>query len=160
MTTSPGQLQPLPQSMKPQLPEPQYGDRDLIDLPDLIRTLNRYKWSVLAMGLLAAIGAALYAFAATPVYRASLTLLIEAKNNRPIQTQSEVYDPGVGTYEYYASQDEILKARSGIAVASVNSSAVCGGCRMSIRPQAIQELKAAQAPMICENCGRYLYWFA
>jgi len=57
-----------------------------------------------------------------------------------------------------ADYEKILKARSGIAVASVNSSAICGGCRMSIRPQAIQELKAAQAPMLCENCGRYLYW--
>jgi uncharacterized protein len=57
-----------------------------------------------------------------------------------------------------ADYEKILKARSGIAVASVNSSAICGGCRMAIRPQAIQELKAAQAPMICENCGRYLYW--
>jgi len=57
-----------------------------------------------------------------------------------------------------ADYEKILKARSGIAVASVSSSAVCGGCRMSIRPQAIQELKAAQAPMLCENCGRYLYW--
>jgi uncharacterized protein len=57
-----------------------------------------------------------------------------------------------------ADYEKILKARGGIAVASVNSSAICGGCRMSIRPQAIQELKAAQAPMLCENCGRYLYW--
>ncbi len=57
-----------------------------------------------------------------------------------------------------ADYEKILKARSGIAVASVNSSAICGGCRMAIRPQAIQELKAAQAPMLCENCGRYLYW--
>jgi hypothetical protein len=57
-----------------------------------------------------------------------------------------------------ADYEKILKARGGVAVASVNSSAICGGCRMSIRPQAIQELKAAQAPMLCENCGRYLYW--
>jgi uncharacterized protein len=57
-----------------------------------------------------------------------------------------------------ADYEKILKARGGIAVASVNSSAICGGCRMAIRPQAIQELKAAQAPMLCENCGRYLYW--
>jgi predicted nucleic acid-binding Zn-ribbon protein len=57
-----------------------------------------------------------------------------------------------------ADYEKILKARSGIAVASVNSSAVCGGCRMAIRPQALQELKAAQTPMLCENCGRYLYW--
>ena len=57
-----------------------------------------------------------------------------------------------------ADYEKILKARSGIAVASVTASAVCSGCRVSIRPQAIQELKAAQAPMLCENCGRYLYW--
>ena len=57
-----------------------------------------------------------------------------------------------------ADYEKILKARSGVAVASVTSSAVCSGCRVSIRPQAIQELKAAQAPMLCENCGRYLYW--
>jgi predicted nucleic acid-binding Zn-ribbon protein len=57
-----------------------------------------------------------------------------------------------------ADYEKILKARSGVAVTSVGSSAICGGCRVAIRPQAIQELKAAQAPMICENCGRYLYW--
>ena len=57
-----------------------------------------------------------------------------------------------------ADYEKILKARGGVAVASVTSSAVCSGCRVSIRPQAIQELKAAQAPMLCENCGRYLYW--
>jgi predicted nucleic acid-binding Zn-ribbon protein len=57
-----------------------------------------------------------------------------------------------------ADYEKILRARSGVAVASVTSSAVCSGCRVSIRPQAIQELKAAQAPMLCENCGRYLYW--
>ena len=57
-----------------------------------------------------------------------------------------------------ADYEKILKARSGIAVASVTASAVCSGCRVSIRPQAIQELKAAQAPMLCENCGQYLYW--
>ncbi len=54
--------------------------------------------------------------------------------------------------------EKILKARGGVAVAAVTSAAVCGGCRVSIRPQAIQELKAAGAPMLCESCGRYLYW--
>ena len=57
-----------------------------------------------------------------------------------------------------ADYEKILKARGGVAVSSVTSSAVCSGCRVSIRPQAIQELKAAQVPMLCENCGRYLYW--
>ena len=54
--------------------------------------------------------------------------------------------------------EKILKARAGVAVAKVTSTAICGGCRVSIRPQAIQELKAATALMLCESCGRYLYW--
>ena len=57
-----------------------------------------------------------------------------------------------------ASYDRILRARGGVAVAAVSSAAVCGGCRVSIRPQAVQELRAATALMVCESCGRYLYW--
>ena len=55
--------------------------------------------------------------------------------------------------------ERLLRARAGVAVAAVSATAVCGGCRVTIRPQAIQELKsAATAMMRCESCGRYLYW--
>jgi predicted nucleic acid-binding Zn-ribbon protein len=55
--------------------------------------------------------------------------------------------------------ERLLRARSGVAVAAVNASAFCGGCRVSIRPQAIQELRSAVTVMMrCESCGRYLYW--
>jgi predicted nucleic acid-binding Zn-ribbon protein len=57
-----------------------------------------------------------------------------------------------------SSYERILRARGGVAVASVNSAAVCGACRVAIRPQAIQELRAAADLMLCESCGRYLYW--
>jgi len=57
-----------------------------------------------------------------------------------------------------ASYDRIMKARGGTAVASVTPSAICGGCRMSIRPQALLELRNATGLMTCESCGRYLYW--
>ncbi len=57
-----------------------------------------------------------------------------------------------------ASYDRISKARGGVAVAAVTSAAVCGGCRVSIRPQAMQELRSATGLMVCESCGRYLYW--
>ena len=57
-----------------------------------------------------------------------------------------------------ASYDRILKARGGIAVVAVSSAGVCGGCRVGIRPQAVQELRAGTGLMICESCGRYLYW--
>ena len=57
-----------------------------------------------------------------------------------------------------ASYDRISKARGGVAVAAVTSAAVCGGCRVSIRPQAMQELRTATGLILCESCGRYLYW--
>lgn len=58
-----------------------------------------------------------------------------------------------------ADYDRLLRARHGVAVAAVTAAAFCGGCRVSIRPQAIQELRSAiTAMMRCESCGRYLYW--
>ena len=54
--------------------------------------------------------------------------------------------------------ERILKARGGLAIAPVTASAICGGCRVTIRPQAIQELKQATTLLHCESCGRYLYW--
>jgi predicted nucleic acid-binding Zn-ribbon protein len=55
--------------------------------------------------------------------------------------------------------ERLLRARNGVAVASVNSTAFCSGCRVTIRPQAIQELRSAMTAMMrCESCGRYLYW--
>jgi len=57
-----------------------------------------------------------------------------------------------------SSYDRIMKARGGTAVASVGSASICGGCRMSIRPQALMELRSATGLMNCESCGRYLYW--
>ena len=55
--------------------------------------------------------------------------------------------------------ERLLRARGGVAVAAVSPASVCGGCRVTIRPQAIQELRSATTPMMrCESCGRYLYW--
>lgn len=57
-----------------------------------------------------------------------------------------------------ADYERVLKARGGMAVAAVGPTGICGGCRMAIRPQALQELRAATGLMRCESCGRYLYW--
>lgn len=58
-----------------------------------------------------------------------------------------------------ASYERILRARGGVAVASVGVSTICGACRVTIRPQAIQELRSAVTELkLCESCGRYLYW--
>jgi predicted nucleic acid-binding Zn-ribbon protein len=59
-----------------------------------------------------------------------------------------------------SSYERIARARGGVAVAAVSVQApVCGACRVTIRPQAIQELRSAEGDLkICESCGRFLYW--
>ena len=93
------------------LPHTQH-DADMIDFPDLVRTLSRYKWGVAAITVLAAFGALFYVFAATPIYRGTAVVLVESKASKPIQTDEDVYDPGAGTYEYYATQYKLMAARS------------------------------------------------
>jgi hypothetical protein len=72
-----------------------------------------------------------------------------------VQRASRAKDLPVGLL---ASYDRILRARGGVAVAAVSMAAVCGGCRVGIRPQAVQELRSGNGLMVCESCGRYLYW--
>lgn len=57
-----------------------------------------------------------------------------------------------------ADYERILRARGGLAVAPVTPTQVCGGCRVAVRPQAVQELRAGQALLHCESCGRFIYW--
>lgn len=58
-----------------------------------------------------------------------------------------------------ADYDKILKHR-GFAVAEVTKPNFCGGCRVTITPQRLQELRQQNALIHCESCGRYLYWSA
>jgi predicted nucleic acid-binding Zn-ribbon protein len=59
-----------------------------------------------------------------------------------------------------ADYERILKACGGLAVVGITSAHVCGGCRVTIRPQAIQELRVGQILLHCDSCGRFLYWLA
>ena len=55
--------------------------------------------------------------------------------------------------------DGILRHR-GVAVAEVTKPNSCGGCRVTITPQRLQELRQQSALIHCESCGRYLFWTA
>ena len=59
-----------------------------------------------------------------------------------------------------ADYDKLLRARGGLALAQVVKPSFCGGCRMTITPQRLQDLRAQSALLPCESCGRYLYWLA
>ena len=57
-----------------------------------------------------------------------------------------------------ADYDKLLRARGGLAIVQVVKPNLCGGCRMTVTPQRLQELRAQTALLPCESCGRYLYW--
>jgi uncharacterized protein len=89
------------------------------------------------------------------VVRKKLGAVEQELNIQRAERRSRAKDLPVGLL---ASYDRISKARGGVAVAAVTSAAVCGGCRVSIRPQAMQELRTSTGLILCESCGRYLYW--
>ena len=60
-----------------------------------------------------------------------------------------------------ADYEKLLRPRGGLAVARVlpvDGGSICGGCRMTLTPQCLQEVKQQSALLNCESCGRFLYW--
>ena len=60
-----------------------------------------------------------------------------------------------------ADYTKLLRGRGGLAVAqvlAVGADMVCAGCRMTITPQRLQEVKHQSMLHTCESCGRFLYW--
>jgi hypothetical protein len=51
----------------------------------------------------------------------------------------------------------ISAKKEGIALSPVNDD-FCSMCHMRIRPQVLNELKGQEKLVVCENCGRILYW--
>jgi predicted nucleic acid-binding Zn-ribbon protein len=56
--------------------------------------------------------------------------------------------------------ERVLRARGGLALVAVLKPNLCSGCRMTVTPQRLQELRQQNALIGCESCGRYLYWLA
>mgnify|MGYP001587723995 CR=1 FL=1 len=52
--------------------------------------------------------------------------------------------------------EKIIEKKKGLALVPTEGED-CGGCRMEIRPQLLNELKLKEALVICENCSRILY---
>src|SRR5262249_28766859 len=83
---------------------------DYVDVAELRRTINHLKWRVLGvMGVFLVVGI-LVAFTSEPIYRGSVTLLLEARPSHAVQVQ-EVYDPGYQSDEYFETQTALLQSR-------------------------------------------------
>jgi uncharacterized protein len=52
----------------------------------------------------------------------------------------------------------LLKGRAGLAVALVGSNGICSGCRVTLTPQRFNEVRQSSMILVCENCGRFLYY--
>ena len=51
----------------------------------------------------------------------------------------------------------LLRNKGGSALSLVTDD-FCSMCHMRVRPQVLNELKEARKVILCENCGRILYW--
>jgi predicted nucleic acid-binding Zn-ribbon protein len=56
-----------------------------------------------------------------------------------------------------ARYERIRTSRDGRAVVAIIKNA-CGGCYRNQPPQAIQEAKRRERPIVCDGCGRLLLW--
>jgi predicted nucleic acid-binding Zn-ribbon protein len=59
--------------------------------------------------------------------------------------------------EQVALYHRLLKNKGGDALSPVTDD-YCSICHMRVRPQVLNELKEAKTVILCENCGRILYW--
>jgi len=57
-----------------------------------------------------------------------------------------------------AQYARLLKGRAGLAVALVGSNGICSGCRVTLTPQRFNEVRQSSKILVCENCGRFLYY--
>lgn len=86
-------------------------NEQFLDLRELARALVLHRWGILSITVIVTLLAGLWIFATTPIYRATVTLQIENRSNRPVQEVQNVYDPGYGTFEYVGTEFSILEAR-------------------------------------------------
>ncbi|MDP3856735.1 MAG: polysaccharide biosynthesis tyrosine autokinase [Stagnimonas sp.] len=81
------------------------------EIAALWRFFRRYRGGILLITLAAVLIGVLIALSLPPVYRSTVTLLIEPRSERVVQV-AEVYDPTRGgSEEYYATQNELLRSR-------------------------------------------------
>lgn len=82
-----------------------------IDLQYFLRILKKHKWPITLFTAAVTTLATYYAYTATPIYRATSTLLIEQQKTN-IPTIEELYGVNNQNTDYYQTQFELLRSRS------------------------------------------------
>jgi capsular exopolysaccharide synthesis family protein len=84
---------------------------DTIDLRHYWRVLMRFKWGIIGLAIAVTLAAVFVVSAMRPVYKASVTLLIEQKQGKTLTSLDDVYGSDIAGKEYLQTQFEILKSR-------------------------------------------------
>lgn len=80
-----------------------------LELLEYWRSIVKRKWAILGLGFIVALLAAVVAYSLTPIYKSTVTVLIEAGKGKVLSIE-EVYSAGQQR-EHYQTQVEILKSR-------------------------------------------------
>lgn len=90
---------------------------DKLDIVEYWRSITKRKVAIVAFGLAVALLAAVVVFVMTPVYRATVTVLIEANKSKVLSIE-DVYSGISQNREYFQTQVEIIKSRE-VAVKAI-----------------------------------------
>ncbi|MCK9505379.1 MAG: polysaccharide biosynthesis tyrosine autokinase [Porticoccaceae bacterium] len=82
-----------------------------LDIKQLLLSVYRHKWIILALGLTSALAAAFYAHTLTPIYQAQASLLIDTEEANVVSIK-DVYSTGYQGWEYRQTQYELLRSRN------------------------------------------------
>ena len=86
------------------------GGDEGFDFVHYLNVLRRHKWGILGIALLATVYGVFKAMQETPLYRASLTMLIEPHQPKIVNIQ-QLYLP-INSYLFYETQTQIIKSRA------------------------------------------------
>jgi predicted nucleic acid-binding Zn-ribbon protein len=58
----------------------------------------------------------------------------------------------------FSTYERMSRLGRGQALAEVRSNGICAACRVRVRPKIFSDVRKGDQLIICENCGRILYY--
>ena len=86
-----------------------HEQEETLDFVEYWKSISKRKWAILAFGVAVAMVAAVIVFVMTPVYRSTVTVLIDSTKSKVISID-EVYGGFAENHDYFLTQVEILKS--------------------------------------------------
>ena len=82
-----------------------------IDLRDYLRVIMKRRWTIITCFVIIVVTVAIATFTKTPIYRATIKLIIEKENPNVVSIQEVMSVDASGT-DYYQTQYKIIESRS------------------------------------------------